>query len=293
MSDIENSLFRVQLADKNVDPYYNRHAPIKRVSISADGGIEFNPDERKYIYFSKSMKHHSYYLYNKVVQIINDELKYAKGRPQFSKIDLPENMAKFLPSKFASLKYYNMNSEIIKKVQAFFRDYLPPKDVELVSLQYLNTFGTLLDNCAIKNSKKNQSLGPEVSDQRMYGGAYGINDVWLDLLKSSTVITNTTIVKMDKFFDFLLDESFFGEAGRARLNALSQEQELIGSFSSLKYNDVANPKIYDKNNINDIVSIVDQIKDCHLYNPKIELSKEYFSEIKSSFKNELRNEREK
>ena len=154
MSDLDNRLYRVQLADENVSPYYNRHAPIKRVSVSAQGDIEFNPDEMKFIYFSKTMKHHTYYMYNKFIQMINDELKYAKGRSEYSKLGLPKNLSKLLPTNYNALKYYNINSNILKNLQCFFKDYLPPKYVELVSLKYIDSFGVLLDDCIVRNSKK-------------------------------------------------------------------------------------------------------------------------------------------
>ena len=292
MRDLDNRLYRVQLADTSANPYYNRHAPVKRVSVLSSGEVEFNPDERKFIYFSKSVKHHSYYMYNKVVQIVNDELKFAKGRPEFAKLDLPDNMGKFLPSRYCALKYYNINTEVIKKLKNFFRNYLPPKEVELVSLRYLNCFGQLLENCVVKNSRKQRSAGPEVSDQTMYGGAYGINDTWLDLLKSSTISTKTAKFGMDQFFDFLMDETYFGVAGRAKLESLTEERDMFRMLGVMTYNELRNPKFYDKNNSNTATKIIDKINDEHLYNPNIELGDDYFREVKANFKQEIREERE-
>ena len=155
MENKNNIVYRVQSPTLETNPFFNRHVPIKRVTVSGDGSIEFNPNEQKYIYFSQSEKHHCYYIYHKVVKIINDLLKDAKNRPEYAKLDLPENMAGLLPGRCNALQYYtNMNIKVMENVQKFFSDYLPPQHVELVSLKYLNSFATLLNDCTVHNTKK-------------------------------------------------------------------------------------------------------------------------------------------
>lgn len=293
MESINNIVYRVQSTNLDTNPFFNRHIPIKRVSVSADGNIDFNPDEHKYIYFSKNEKHHCYYIYHKVVKIINDILRDAKSKPEYAKLDLPDNMAGLLPGRCNALQYYtNMNMKVMQNVQTFFSDYLPPQYVELVSLKYLHSFASLLDDCTVKNTRKCHSNGPEISDTGLYRGAYGINDTWLDLLKCSTTESRTAKLSLDRFFDFLIEESYYGRAGRARLAELGDNQGFFKILESMTFTKLANPLLTEKNNINDITHHIQRIESLHQYNPNIDLSSSYFRDTIADFKQEIRDYRE-
>ena len=50
-------------------------------------------------------------------------------------------------------------------------------------MKYLNSFSSFLENSFVPNKKTHDKGVPEISDTRNFGGAYGISDVWLELLK--------------------------------------------------------------------------------------------------------------
>lgn len=284
----KDKLFRVQSFEDNVDTFTNRNMPIRRVIISDEGEIQFNPDEHKYIYFSKTPKHHYYYLYKKVLKIIDDELR-AIHQASILDYNIPENMKKFLPSRWNSLKHYtNFNTNVIKNVQSFFRDFLPPKYIELVSLTYLHAFTNFINDCSMQNMKKVKSPGPEVSDTSIYSGAYGINDIWLDLLKCSITSSGNCTISIDQFFDFLIDNAYYSENVRSDIERLSKDNKYFDLLNYFTYKELSNPKFYDKNNINDIIKYIETIERAQLYSPTIELPPTYFKDVKTSFKEEVR-----
>lgn len=276
------TLYRVQANEQESDPFVNRNLPIKRVIISAAGKIEFNPDARQYIYFSRSQKHHIYYIFNKVLKIIVDELNHAKSRPIFKYLDIPEELASYNLYKCSDHK-------IIKRVQDFFRNYLPSTDVELVTLKYLNSFGKVLDKCIENNRSKHlESFSPEYSDRTIYGGAYGINDAWLSLLKSCTYSTEKTNLSIDKFFDFMIENSYKTVAARSRLKTvLNTNPQFFKILDYVTYSELKNPAFFDKNNVNNMVHAIEDIMDKKLYTADGSVLKVDFKQAKREIKQEI------
>lgn len=279
-----SQLYRMQTqgsAKMELDSHY----PAKRVIISNDGQIEFNPDASKFVYFSKTEKHHVYYIYTKVLKIIMAEINRSKDLPCVKTLGINNN---FRASDFLG----GLNYRVIKEVQKFFQEYIPPKYVELVSIKYLNVFSGLFEDCAINNLKKQaQSNVPEVSDKRIFNGAYGINDAWLELLKCCTIESEQSALSLEQFFEFILANSYKYKTTKKSikpiLNNYPQFFEILNLMTSRI---LENPKFNDKNNINDIKYYIQAIEEYKLYNQKKlkALNKEYFATKRQEFQQDYR-----
>ena len=114
-----NEIYRVQGSEKN-NPFLNPVCPIKRVLVSDTGKIKLNPDSEHFIYFSKSKRHHSYYLYSKVLKIISKEIDLLRKSPIGAQLHIPED--------FRAFRYYtHLNYEDIKRVKELLTNYAQPK----------------------------------------------------------------------------------------------------------------------------------------------------------------------
>lgn len=278
------SVHRVQTPDLNQSPFASRSTPVKRILVSDKGVIKFNPDENNYVYLSRTDRHHGYYVFNKVMDIINENLRRAKANPEFQNANLPENF------KIHSL-FYDVNLNSIKDVQHFFSHYLPPQYVELVSLKYMNSFGDLLEECKVKNQikRRNKNALPEVSDTSRYGGAYGLSDYWLELLKDCTLSSKTAKLSVDKFLDFIIDVAPDAKSNKVSLRSIMNcGSEMFNLLEHITYTELKNPAFYDKNNANRIITSLQAIEDYEKFNAtkKEKLNHNYFTSARKSFKDE-------
>ena len=279
-------LHRVQSNVKNVNNFTFFHAPVKRVIISNFGKIQFNPDESQYIYFSKTDNHHIYYIYSRVLKIILEELQRYKNSQVYKSINLPDNIQQYY-------LFSQCHTSILKNVHDFFKNYVPTESVELVTLNYLKGFSDFLNKCSINNKKKTGNTTPEVSDTRTFGGAYGINDAWLTLLKSCTVSTSQSKIELDDFFEFLIANSYRGTVCRSTLNrVLTTTPEFLNILKLLKYTELPNPEFYDKNNVNKMLHSMHEIEHKKLYNPNVCITKKDFKITSKELKDEITSFRE-
>lgn len=274
-------LHRVQSNSFNPQLTRTRNEPRKRVIISSCGKLVFNPNEDQYIYFSKTNKHHVYYIYNKVISIILDELKNSSHSQAYKKLRLPDNIP---PYYF----YSRIHIDIIKRVKDFFKNYLPPSTVELVTLNYLHAFSEFFLKCSINNKKKSVSHLPEVSDTQNFGGAYGVNSAWLNLLKACTISTKTASLNFDDFFSFILDNSYRGATCRTTIKRLLiKTPEFFDLLNIFTYTELQNPEFKHKNNINNMLAAVKQIEKEKLYSKSSNLDTCDFIKQKKIFKDEI------
>lgn len=259
--------------------YLNRGYPAKRVIVRNDGGLYFNPDANKFVYFSRTKDHHCYYIFNKVLKIINNELEKARQNNPF--ITLPEEIRMY--------QYYNcVNLQVIRKVQRFFKDYLPPQHVELVTLKYLESFSRIYEICAVVNSKNKPTIGlPEMSDLPIHGGAYGMNSEWLELLNCCTQSTTKCNLSLDKFFNFFIETSPLAKYAMESTNELNEKYPyMLEMLQALTYTELKNPKFYSKNNLNDITSIVYSIEEGNLHAVGQKDTEDFFSSVRTILKEE-------
>lgn len=274
-------MYRVQSLCTDNNPYLNKQCPVKRVVISNSGKINLNPDNKKFVYFSRTKKHHCYYIYNKILKMISAELSRLKKDAYFSKAKLP--------SDFRAFTYHdNLNIRGIKEVKDIFENYLPPKELELVKLEYMDCFRELFEICSILNSKKTFGTNyPEMSDKSRYGGAYGMNTQWLDLLQICTKSTDTTSISIDKFLGYLLECSKDIKIKGQRLSeVMDTNQILFMLLNGLKYTHHMNPDFNDKDAVNKMSNALRLIEDKKLYAPTLQLDKRFFAEQRRKFKEE-------
>lgn len=276
-------IYRIQHPNIDQNPLQNVQYPVKRVIVSDSGKIVLNPDSQQFIYFSRSKKHHAYYLFSKVFKIICNEIKKAQADPYLSKLDLPEDFRVF---KFHS----QVNVQAIKQVKNLFENYLPPKKVELVTLQYLNAFSQLFEKCATKNSKKQFGKNyPEISDTNAFGGAYGINDLWLELLQECIVSSEVSSISIPRLLDELVSCKYKITVGDQRLKSiLSGNAVLFEVMDHITRKKLINPEFKDKNTPNNIANLLNLIEENHMYPPTLQLDKTFFATERKKFKDEYR-----
>lgn len=246
MSKLLDEVYRIQ--SDNLQTPYRSQFPVRRVFASDEGEIVFNPNNEKYIYFSSNKKHHCYYIFNKVLKLVCEQIKKAKEDPQFRHLNLPED--------FRSFTWYSaVNRKIIKDVKYLFCNYLPPQYVELVTLKYLNCFSHLFSKCSVEhNTSKNKIKNvPEITDLSIFGGAIGINDAWLDLLNVCTESSATAKISVNDILDFLLEYNYKTKVSKQSLNNILRDNEdLFRILDYITYTELKNPKFYSKNAKNDI-----------------------------------------
>ncbi len=280
-------MYRVQSVISYDDGLNTKNLPVKRVLLSGGGQLIFNPNSDKYIYFSRSAGHHIYYLYSRVFKIVKEELRWAKNNDAYRKLNLPDDFRAFT---FRT----NVNVDMIKDVQNFFKNYLPEKSIESIELDYMAGFGKMLEECSVYNVKKKLKMNcPEVSDPHVVGGAYGINDAWLDLLDSCTYQSRSVNITFDYVFDFLRDTAYKGKVSRQVLKYVLEDNPYLADVTKgVVYATIANPKFFDKNNVNRIISNLEVIEENALYNPDRRCAnEEYFDAKKRELKEEFRSAR--
>ena len=111
-------------------------------------------------------------------------------------------------------------------------------------------------------------------------------------LNCSTIESKTAKLSLDRFFGFLMEESYYGKVGRARLEELQEDKGFFKLLESMTFTELQNPKILDKNNINNVTRLVNRIEDLHQYNPNITFTDKYFHDTITDFKHEIKEVRE-
>lgn len=280
-------MYRVQSIDLDSKPYLNNNIPIKRVVISNAGKIIFNPNIEQYVYFSRTDKHHIYYIFNKILKIIVDELKKYENLKIYKTLGLPEDLKEY---HF----YRNVDWNVIKRVQDFFRDYVSPIGVELVSLTYLNQFSDFINRCVVNNKKRKSNSKPEISDIKYFQGAYGINGNWLNLLKCLTESSATTNLYLDKFFEFYIGASSYRSSAMVNIKGvLKQNPRFFEILENLTYTELSNPDFISKNNINNITRNINKIYLDQKSEVDKELTSTYIKQLKKDIKFDIEEYKEK
>ncbi|MBQ4558025.1 MAG: hypothetical protein IJA61_01450 [Clostridia bacterium] len=260
----------------------------KRVDVLSSGDVDFK-DMQSYLYLSKTKGHHSYFLFIKMLDLIDSELKFIKSNEYYKKAQLPENVSELMHTSRQNGTYSKLNTKLLKEVQAFFKEYLPSESVELVSLEYLNSFNELINTCAISNSVKEEGdQSPEITDTGKSGGSYGVNGVWADLLRRSVVSSSTSSLSMNSFFDFLIEESYFGYKSRGKFSEIIEDEGFAKVLSQLPYVTKKNGVFLQSNNTNGIISDIQRIEKDHIYPQGIVLSPTYFTKQRAAFKAEVK-----
>lgn len=276
-----NEIYRVQNS-KIEEPDYTQQAPLKRVLVANDGQIALNPNQEQFIYFSRTRKHHAYYMLNKIFRIIVSEIEKAKRNPYFAKLDLPDDFR-----AFTYYAYLNINS--VKQAKNLFENYLPTQKLELITLKTIHTFNELFEACSIDNHLKTFGKNyPEVSDLSTFGGAYGINDLWLQLMRQCTTSSSVCTITAVSILEKLLECKHLIKVDSQRLKyVFGKNEALFSILDNLPYSTYSNPNFYDKNTINLITQILEKIEREHCYNPSLNLNHQFFLSQRREIKNNI------
>ena len=254
-----STLYRAQSV---VDGRAFQTLPVKRVSLSDAQGLIFNPDHTRYIYFSPSSIHHSYYIHKKLLDTTNYFLdKYGKR-----------------VNRLVSRDFDNLQK--VKTALSELGDLRKEVKIESIALEYLAVFKQMIDDCAIKQgtseSDKKMYI-PEISDTKRYGGGIGLAESWLDLLRDTTVFIKTKEIS--------IDDLFMNIVSRKKMS----KREVFNLFDTKEHTLQGIYHIRDKNGANAIRHDVIQIQENGDYAlNETTQRKDYFS----SLRRELRQQRE-
>ena len=254
-----STLYRAQI---QVEGKILQTMPVKRVSLSDAQGLIFNPDHTRYIYFSPSSIHHSYYIHKKLLDTTNYFLdKYGKR-----------------VNRLVSRDFDNLQK--VKTALSELGDLRKEVKIESIALEYLAVFKKMIDDCAVKQGSfksDNKMYIPQISDTKTYGGGIGLAESWLDLLRDTTVFIKTKEISIDDLF----------------MNIVSRKQmtkrEVYSRFDTSEHIVHGVYHIRDKNGANAIRHDVIQIQENGDYAlNETTQRKDYFS----SLRRELRQQRE-
>ena len=275
-------MYRVQSHNSNRKLDINKAYPIKRVIINGVGKIVWMQNASQYIYFSRTDKHSCYYLFNKVLKIVYEELaryKYENLNEEFS----------ILKSYRVFSKEIYFSEQAIKRVWNFFNAHIKTDKLEIVTLTYLEGFTKFIEDCSIHNNKISGVALPRRADRSTCGGGYGLSDAWLELLKCTTVSTEVREISINKFFEVLLDVTNYKRINKMTLNEVIEARPIL--FSLTKFftsKRIENPDLYEKDNLLRINRAVEKIKKEQLYNKEsIANPTKYFREMKRSLREEV------
>ena len=181
-----NSLYRGQCLyeDKPI-----QSMPYKRISITKEKELIFNPNQDKYVFFSPSYIHHMYYLIKKMIDTMNSFLQ------KMNKDYLLINGRDF------------NNYDKIKKVCESLGMLKKEIRLESFSILYLAQVKNFINDCSIDSQFKfaGQHI-PERTDKRVCGGGLGLSEDWLELLKYTTLFIKTKTFKLEDFLAFVLEK---------------------------------------------------------------------------------------
>lgn len=245
-----------------------KNAPVRRVLIDKESGnVTFNPDAKKFIYFSGSFRHQSIYAYKKMQAGINEAiaaLLAGSGEQILTVRDLVKQI----------------NARQADKVLDMLDDRY-----ESVAISVLPRFVSFLSGCAELNSRKKNKKSPEIVDVRAGGGGgFGLADNWLGLFKAVMVKLDVIRVGFDDFFE-TYSFRFAGGKKPSRAEFLAGRQ----SECSITTNNVS-----DTNTINNIVKYIQGIYNNKEFDTNNRaLTDDYFEDATRALKTQFRDIRKK
>lgn len=166
-----------------------RTMPARRISLTKDKGIIFNPDQSRYVFFSPSYTHHVYYLIKKMLDTMNAFLrKMGKDTLTITTRDFDN---------------YQKIKQACNALGALKREV----KIESMEIDFLSQVKKFIDDCSIDSKLKNEGqLIPEITDKRVCGGGLGLAEDWLELVKYTTVFSKTKNFNLEDFLNFALEK---------------------------------------------------------------------------------------
>lgn len=199
-----------------------------------------------YVYFSKSLDHHKYFIIKRIKQLIN-KIVLSKSPYKLSFFTLSD------PNDFNVIKNLIINDENLPTIYS----------IKLLSDP--NLYNLIINNSFIQ-SDKTSSRSIERVDKRVYGGGYGISSEWLDLFSYLTYFN--AYQKIDRYDIIELLNNM------RRTGKMNQKDNISFITSNLsKYRYRLNPHLESDFTKYKIVEAIEQIIEKDLYVKESELGK--------------------
>jgi len=206
-----------------------------------------------YVYFSKSLDHHKYFMVKRIKQLIN----------KIVLCDSPYRLSLFTlsdPCTFDAIKNLVINDERLPDLYS----------IRLYS--DLNIYN-LINNNSFKQNEKMSSEYIEKVDTRVYGGGYGISSEWLDLFSYLTYFNAYKRIDRYDVAEFLNNMRRSGKINR-------KDNISFITSNTLKYKYKLSPFLESDFTKYKIMEALEQIIDNGLYVKNSELGKKPSETIK-------------
>lgn len=204
-------------------------------------------NDPNYIYFSKSLEHHQYFILKRIKQLLNKIFQEELGY-QISYKNLNDY------SKNISIKNLILYTDRIKSLYSY----------KLIIDKTL--YKTINNNSINSDIKKNSIRYIEKVDRRVRGGGYGISDEWKELLSYLTFFTASLEISKNDILELLKNIK-----KSTKTNKISNLNFLFNEPSRYRYR--INEHILNDFNKYNIINILETIIENNLISPTSELSK--------------------
>lgn len=203
--------------------------------------------DSSYIYFSKSLEHHQYFILKRIKQMLNKCFQEELGY-QISYRNLNDY------SKNTAIRNLVLNTNAINN---------------LYSYQLLidtSLYDTIVNNSINSDIKKDKKRYIEKVDRRVRGGGYGLSNEWKELLIYLTFFTATFEISRNDILELLKNIK-----KSTKTNKISNLDFMFESPSRYRYS--INDHIFNDFNKYNIINTLETIIENNLISPTSELSK--------------------
>ncbi len=186
----------------------------------------FVTDQDRYIYFSRTERHHYYFTLKRIRQLLNavvlKDTPYMLSRKQIEDEE-----------SFHRIKELVINSEKMRGLSS----------IRLVCDSHFNTF---LQENSINNQHKSKDIGIERVDRKCFGGGYGVSGPWLDLLNDLTYFSSFSRITLQDVLDLLDEMKKLHSQGNPKLmKSILEKKYRIFKISPSLYDDFHRYTIMD------------------------------------------------
>lgn len=211
--------------------------------------------ETKYIYLSKSLRHHQYYMRKRIIQLINREI-------------LKESSFQLTPKTLQNLSYY-------REILQYIKNYQEPLNINSIELNFCPVFLNLIQGNGITNMMQKRNRKIEIVDYKKNGGGYGFCDDWLRLLNHLTIFYRFRKITLEDIVSIVNKYRMIILYGRTFKSDLSRQTK-----SNLK----VNPSLFNDFAKYDIIEIMERLCESTLIEPSSPFGKTPTNMIKDTIK---------
>lgn len=254
------TIYETILNELNLEKFYRFQGYLSHNYYNINGSLikEIN-SESSYVYFSKNIKHHQYYLTRRIIQLIYREI-------------LENSKLQITPRLIEKLDNYQY-------ILTCIRDYQELIPIYSVEIDFCPIFLKLIENNAIRNIRQKSKRKIELVDYKKNGGGYGFCDEWLNLLNNLTCFYRFKKITLEELILFVK---------QYRLGILYEnyQNEIIfpESFWNKNIHIQVNPSIFNDFTKYNIIETIERLFDLSLIEPNSSLGKEPKKMIKKTVK---------